>query len=157
MSTFVTLLFLFCFVGLPVWHVLRKRNLKTDMLAAAGLQDGQGYTFFFGDSGIVLNPATKCVTVAEKWRMKTYPFSDIRSWKASKVHAGPTHVTAFGGASGAAQNVGNALRAKAHADSLSHFVLVVKDIDAPEWKIRMIREKDQARWMEILQQEINEA
>ncbi|WP_322056224.1 DUF4755 domain-containing protein [Paraburkholderia sp. J63] len=126
------------------------------MLQAAGLADGQGYAFFYGQSGIALNPLTRTVVVASKWRVKHYPFSDIRSWAASKVDAGQPHMTAFGGVSGALQNTGNAMLAKAKADAASGFFVTVKDIDDPKWHVQMIKERDQARWMEIFRQEINE-
>lgn len=46
--------------------------------------------------------------------------------------------------------------AKAKADAASGFFVTVKDIDDPRWHLQMIKERDQARWMEIFRQEINE-
>lgn len=112
------------------------------MLSAVNLREGHGYAFFAAGSGIALNPTTKQVVVAERWRMKTYRLEESRSWKANKVHTGPTHMAAFGGVAGTTQNVNNMLLAKARVYELSNFTLVVKDVDNPAWRIRMVSEKD---------------
>jgi hypothetical protein len=46
--------------------------------------------------------------------------------------------------------------AKIDAAARSGFFVEVRDIDHPRWRIAMKDEAQQARWMEILRQEIKE-
>ena len=50
----------------------------------------------------------------------------------------------------------NARAAKQASANTGLFVLV-KDVENPRWRIAMKDEGTQARWMEILRQEVNEA
>ncbi|PFH19037.1 DUF4755 domain-containing protein [Burkholderia sp. JKS000303] len=154
---FLFIIFLLIVVGMLVWGSAKKKELKQQVRQAIALSEGDGYSFFHGHSGIAINTKTKHIAVAEKWKVKAYPYSDVRSWEASKVHAGQTRMTAFGGATGALENVGNHHLAKLKADAMSGFFVRVADIENTEWHIQMVSEKEQARWMEIFRQHINEA
>lgn len=156
MGTFIFLLFVVAFVVLPIWVLWKKRELRRQVLVAAGLSEGEDYAYFNGQSAIALNRLNGTITVAEKWSFKTYRFEQIRGWRATKVNGGHAHMTAFGGVGGTMQNAGNALLAKAKADALTGFFVEARDVDHPLWQVQMMKERDQARWMEILQQEINE-
>jgi hypothetical protein len=45
---------------------------------------------------------------------------------------------------------------KRDAAANTGFFVTVRDVDNPKWRIEMRDEATQARWMEILRQEINE-
>jgi hypothetical protein len=127
--------------------------IHTKMLAAAGVAAGTGYDYGQWDSGIAINTTAKTLTMrlGEKW--KTYPFSDIREWRASKHTA--SQVVA-GNVTGALAALGPNIRASQDADAATGLFVTVRDIDNPQWRIAMHSEAMQARWMEILRQSINE-
>ena len=132
----------------------RWARVHADMLAAAGVGP---VDFHHGedDSGIALNRSARTVTLLDAGHWKTYPFDDVRGWKAYLVR--PGQVGAMGG------NLGSAVAAmsaeanmKRDAKAGTGLFVEVRDIDRARWRVAMNDERTQARWMEILRQEINE-
>ena len=132
----------------------RWARVHADMLAAAGVGPGD---FHHGedDSGIALNRSARTVTLLDAGQWKTYPFDDVRGWKAYLVR--PGQVGAMGG------NLGSAVAAmsaeanmKRDAKAGTGLFVEVRDIERARWRVAMKDERMQARWMEILRQEINE-
>lgn len=144
-------------MGLSIWEVRRGRAkfaaIHAKMLAAAGVAAGAGCDYSQMDSGIAINRSAKTLTMrsAEKW--KTYPFTDVRGWRSSKHTSGQVIA---GNVAGAMAALGPNIRASNEADAATGFFVTVRDIDSPVWRIGMHDEAMQARWMEILQQAINE-
>lgn len=127
--------------------------IQSKMLSAAGVEPGTGFDHAELDSGIAVNRAAKTLTlrIGEKW--KTYPYTDVRGWKASKHSAGQVIA---GNVAGAMAALGPNIRASREADAATGLFVTVRDINNPQWRISMHDEAMQARWMEILQQAINE-
>lgn len=124
------------------------------MLASAGVAPGAGYEHALGDTAIAINTKARTLSlrVGEKW--KTYPFADIREWRVSKHTAGQV---VAGNVTGAMAALGPNIRASRDADAATGLFVTVRDIDNPQWRIAMYDVATQAKWMEILQQSVNEA
>ncbi|MBJ6985633.1 hypothetical protein JGR68_01265 [Luteimonas sp. MC1750] len=79
----------------------------------------------------------------------------MRSWESNlqtggmAVHGGSS---LSGASSVGAANLGRSI-ANRRASGL--FVLT-RDVDNPRWRIEMLGKREQSKWMEILQQSINE-
>ena len=132
----------------------RWARVHADMLAAAGVgpvdfQHGED------DSGIALNRSARTVTLLDAGHWKTYPFDEVRGWKAYLVR--PGQVGAIGGNLGSAvAAMGAEANMKRDAKAGTGLFVEVRDIDRARWRVAMKDERTQARWMEILRQEINE-
>ena len=125
------------------------------MLAEAGVPAGGGYEHAEEDSGIALNRQARTVTLSQAGRWKTYPFSEVRGWKTYLVRPGQPGGVGGNLASNVA-SIGAEIRAKQEAAADTGLFVEVRDVDRPKWRVAMKSEVQQARWMEILQQEINE-
>ena len=142
------------FVGL-YYLVISSRFLSTskrsEILKAAGVERYQHLT---SEDGIGLNERDKTITLINRKNFKTYPFDDVRKWETISAKSGKMvgvgSMTALIGAAEA-----NSL-AKHQARKSSGLFVTVRDIDDPVWHINIIDEREQARWMEILNQFINE-
>ena len=145
-------------LALMIWagqaRKARWARARADMLEAAGVGPGD---FHHGedDSGIALNRSARAVTLLDAGQWKTYPFDDVRGWKA--YLARPGQVGAIGG------NLGSAVAAmsaeanmKRDAAADTGLFVEVRDIERPRWRVAMKDERTQARWVELLRQEINE-
>lgn len=137
-------------------RVLAKRSaIQSAMLNAAGVTPNTGFNHAEEDSGIALNREARTLTLLSDGKWKTYPFSDIREWKTNLTT--PDRVFAVGGnAVQMGTIVGANITANERAALATGLFVTVKDIEFPKWRIAMANETTQARWMEILRQEINE-
>lgn len=145
-------------VGLLIWFVLHRAGSRekahAEMLAAAGVQPGSGADHAEAGTGIAINKAAQTLTLLIGGFHKTYAFTEVREWETRKERAG--QVVAMGVAGGLAAAGANA-RASRDAEANTGLFVVVKDVGNPKWRIAMKDESQQARWMEILRQAINES
>lgn len=139
-------------LGLILWGIvgLARRNTSK-----SGFGEGYKYSFSYGKTGIAVCPEKRLVKLREKSLVKEYPFEMIRSWE-SNIQTGGMAV--HGGSSfTGATNVGAANLGRSIANRrASGFFVYTKDIDNTTWRVEMFEKKEQAKWMEILQQCINE-
>ena len=112
----------------------------------------KGYKYSFSNSGtgIAISPERKIVKLKLKNNVKEYPFSDVRKWETNISSGG--HIMG-----GGTQVLGHNIRTNRKNKVESGLFIKVKDIDNPEWRIAMMNKKEQNRWMEILQQTMNES
>ena len=159
-SKIMALIFMAVGFGPLFMQVRRNRGIRSksnaahaEMLASAGVAPGIGCEHVLTDSGIAINRQARTLSLrlGEKW--KTYPFADFRDWRASKHTAGQV---VAGNVTGAMAALGPNIRASRDADAATGLFVTVRDIDNPQWRIAMYDPAKQARWMEILQQAINE-
>ncbi|MBB1471705.1 MULTISPECIES: DUF4755 domain-containing protein [unclassified Luteimonas] len=139
-------------LGLLLWGIVglaRKNSSKPSF------GEGFKYSFSYGRTGIAVCPEKRLVKLREKSLIKEYPFEMIRSWE-SNIQSGGMAV--HGGSSLAgASNVGAANLGRSIANRrASGFFVYTKDIDNTTWRVEMFQKKEQAKWMEILQQCVNE-
>jgi hypothetical protein len=133
----------------------RWARVHADMIAAAGIGPGD-FQHAEDDSGIALNREARALTLLDAGQWKTYPFDDVRGWKAYLIKPGQAGMV--GG------NLGSAVAAmsaeanmKRDAKAGTGLFVEVRDVERARWRVAMKDERAQARWMEILRQEINEA
>ena len=137
--------------ALTLFMVRRRDNRDAGyraMTEAVGYNGQNGYEHREEASGIVLNREKQVLGLWEGRTWKAYAFEAVREWQTSKETPG---VIVGGGLAGLGAALGAAQQAKAH----SGLFVSVRDVDHPVWRIGMQSAKDQARWMEILRQEIN--
>ncbi len=156
-GAFVVLVVGFLPLGLMFWaqqaRKARWARVHAGMLAELGIGPGD-YEHCEDDSGIAVNRKARTVTLSVGGRWKTYPFSDVRGWSTNVAKAGAiiganlTMATAALGAN---------LEAEREAKARTGLFVEVRDVDRAKWRVAMKDERQQARWMEILQQEINES
>lgn len=119
---------------------------------------GQGFKYSFtgGRTGIAVSPERRVLKLKVKSKTKEYPFDQIRSWQTNLQTGG---MAVHGGSSlTGATNVGAANMGQLMANKRASGLFVyTKDIENTEWRIEILRKDEQAKWMEILQQCINEA
>lgn len=103
------------------------------------------YSEYQNGTGIAI---TNCrhVVLCSGDTCKAYTFNQIRDWTKSIETA--TYVSGMG--------VAAAARADMLARAGTGLFISVKDIDYPEWHIKIRDKKMLARWFEILQQELND-
>ncbi len=131
----------------------RWRREHGQMLAAAGVAPG-GLEHGEDDSGIAVDPAARTVTLLHAGRWKSYPFADVRRWETSSVRAG---MIVGGNLASATAALGANLAAERDAKARTGLFVEVRDVDRPRWRVAMRNEAMQARWREILDQQINES
>jgi Domain of unknown function (DUF4755) len=142
-------------------YLRRKRErercavIRSNVLANAGLAVDSQWIHMENDSGIAINSAARTLTLAAGGNIKTYALSDIREWSSNLATAGQMNVGGAGFAGALSAGAAN-IAAGARADAATGFFVTVRDIQHPAWRIQMTRAPDQARWMEILEQAINE-
>lgn len=141
--------------ALAAWEFFRIKRSSGTQAALLGLlemQDGQGRIHVSGGSGIALNPATKRIALYAGGGGKAYAYDEVRGWETVKQQAGQMFASGVaGGIAAAGHNIGQSMAAA----KATGFFVTVRDIDFPKWRAEMPSESDQARWMEILRQEIN--
>lgn len=159
-SMFVALIFMAVGFGPLVVQIRRSRSNRAKakaahaaMLASAGVAPGAGFDHAEAGSGVAVSRSARTLSLrlGETW--KTYPFTDVRGWETNKEQAGQVIA---GNVSGAMAALGPNLRASQEAAAATGLFVTVRDIDNPKWRIAMSNTQTQARWMEILQQAINE-
>ena len=133
----------------------RWEALHSQMLAAAGVAKGSIHEHSEAGSAIAVNPQARTVTLMAGDVWKTYAFADVRGWSSNLARAGRYLVggSALGGAAALSANAS----ARREAAALSGLFVEVRDIGQPKWRVAMADAQIQARWMEILRQEINES
>lgn len=134
----------------------RRASAHVEMLAAAGVASNAGWDHAEQDSGVAVNMAARTLTLLSNGKRKTYPFSDVREWSSNLATA--SQVVPIGGGFAGAFAMGSAnVAAGLRAASATGFFVTVRDMENPKWRIEMSSESVQARWMEILEQAINES
>lgn len=112
------------------------------------------YSHFENDTAVAIDPGAGTLTLKVKSSIKTYPFADIREWTSAQGQAA-TFIPMGGLANGVAAGAA-AMGAAANAAAMTGFFVKVRDVEHPEWRVSMFKKSDRNRWIEILQQEINE-
>lgn len=144
-------------LGLLIWFVFNRATKReaahAAMLNEAGVQPSSGCDHTEKGAGIAINKQAKTLTMLINGFWKTYPYADVRGWETRKERAG--EVVGVGLAAGTAA-LGANVRAERAAAANTGLFVTVKDVENPKWRIEMRDDGIQARWMEILTQEINE-
>ena len=123
-------------------------NDKNKFLAEINASGTPKYQLYRNNSGIAVTTNGKII-LSTGARAKSYDFSSVRQWRTSLQAPG----MAFGGGlNGAMVNMVEMNRA---AQNTGLFLLV-KDIEDPEWHIKISDKKVLSKWYEILHQELNE-
>ena len=91
--------------------------------------------------------------LAGSW--KTYSFADVRKWRTTLVRPGQAGFVG-GNLGSAVAAMGAEANMRRDAKAETGLFVEVRDIERASWRVAMKDERTQARWMEILQQEINE-
>ena len=121
---------------------------KNKFLAEINATGSPKYQLYSNNSGIAITTNGKII-VSTGAKAKSYDFSSVREWRTSLQAPG----MAFGGGlNGAMVNMVEMNRA---AQNTGLFLLV-KDIEDPEWHIKIRNKKVLSKWYEILHQELNE-
>jgi len=141
-------------VPLALWglfSISAKNSLKAyNEVTADANTVGYQYSFYSNGTGIAVATDKKSLKLQVKGKTKEYPFEMIRSWETNIQTGGNVVGTGF------AVAANNMAAAKANIRNSGLFVYT-KDIDNVEWRIEMLKKVDQAKWMEILRQNINES
>lgn len=123
-------------------------NDKNKFLAEINATGSPKYQLYSNNSGIAITTNGKII-VSTGAKAKSYDFNAVREWRTSIQTQG---VVYGGGLQGAMANAAEASRA---AQNTGLFLLV-KDIEDPEWHIKIRNKKVLSKWYEILHQELNE-
>ncbi|MES2149871.1 MAG: DUF4755 domain-containing protein [Pseudomonadota bacterium] len=144
-------------VGLLTWFLIARatgrEKLHSAMLGALGVQPGAGFDHSEGGTGIALNPKSRTLALLADGGYQSYDYERVREWASNEQKAG--QVVGFGLA-GAASATGANIRAAREAAANTGLFVTVKDLGRPQWRVAMKDKAMRARWMELLQQEINE-
>lgn len=143
-------------LALIVWGIIARSKSSTNTSTAEGFGSGFTYAFESNKTGIALSTDRKIVKLKDLKLTKEYPFSDIREWKTN-IASGGEIFFAGGSFSAGMAALGENRRNRKRNIADSGFFITVRDIDNPVWRIEMLDEKSQQRWMEIMRQCINEA
>ena len=120
------------------------------ILAESGIPAGQGLDHCEDGTGIAIDrPFGRLVLIGPEGH-KSYPYAEVREWSAREERPG------FVPNMGSAQAIGMAARAEMDAKKATGLFVKVADIERPLWRVAMKDASTRARWMEILQQAINE-
>lgn len=124
------------------------------MLKAAGVARGSGVDHSEAETGIAINKTAQTLTLLKDGSHKTYLYTDVRKWESRKER--PGQFVGGGNLSSIAMVMTAEANAKREASANTGLFVTVRDVDNPVWRIAMKDEGQQARWMEILEQELNE-
>lgn len=154
---FMSLVVAFAPLAMVMWLAMKLASNRAAghaaALQAAGVEKGAGFDHTEGSSGIAINKEDKTLTLHLDGRWKTYPYADVRNWECVKERAGEmVGVGLHAGVAAAGVNY----RAHRAAAANTGFFVTVRDVENPIWRIEMSSSGTQARWMEILRQDINE-
>ena len=143
---------------LLIWYLGKRASNRqaahAAMLQSVGVAQGTGCDHAEGDSGIAINKQANTLTMRVGGHTKTYAFDDVRTWEWVKERAG--EVVGTGNFMGNTAAAGANWRAAKAAAANTGFFVTVRDVDNPRWRIEMKDTGTQARWMELLRQELNE-
>lgn len=121
--------------------------------AAKQFAQGAAYVYLHAGTGIAVDAERQIVRLKGNRAVKEYPFSDVRGWETNLLSGGElignNVATAYGG-------IFHNIRIQKENKKGSGLFIDVADIGCPRWRIEMLRPDVQRRWMEILQQTINE-
>ncbi|MES2316210.1 MAG: DUF4755 domain-containing protein [Pseudomonadota bacterium] len=134
-------------------RAMRREKLHAAMLSALGIAPGQGLDHSENGTGIALDPKAKILALLGRGGYQVYAYDKIREWASNEERASGVVGAGLIGAVGAA---GNNIRAAREAEANTGLFVTVKDLDNPQWRVAMKDRTMRARWMELLQQEINE-
>lgn len=145
--------------ALLAWFLVNRTNgrnaLRDGVLREAGIEPGRGFDHEEGGSGIALNPAAKTMSLWADGFAKRYDYAEVREWAAQFEKAG--EIVALGGGLAAGMGAAGAnSRARRAAQANTGLFVTVRDVEHPKWRVAMRDQSTQARWMEILRQEVNE-
>ena len=115
--------------------------------------DALRFKHFYAKTGIAVDTEKREVHLKDKAHYKVYRFDEIRSWEANTQSGGMI----YGG--GVNAFVANLENQRINRENTGLFIKV-KDVDYPQWKIEFPKAKakqELTRWMEILQQTLNES
>ena len=113
------------------------------------IPDGYKYGFQSEGTAIAACPERRVLKLTDGKKQREYVFSDVRSWDTNRETGG--HFISGGMAA-----LGHNIRTNRENKRNSGLFVHVRDIDNPVWRINMLQEKDQPRWMEILRQTLND-
>lgn len=136
----------------PIVFFFLRALIKSDIskfLAEISLSGPPKYQQYSNNSGVAIASNGRIILSAGA-NTKSYDFGAVRSWRTSLQAPG----MAFGG--GLNGVMVNAVEAQRAAQNTGLFLLV-KDIEDPEWHIKISNKKILSKWFEILQQELNES
>lgn len=144
-------------VALFAWYCIARaigrEKLHAAMLGALGIVAGQGLDHSEEGTGIALDRKSKTLGLLCDGGYQLYPFDKIREWVSNEERASGVVGVGVQGAIGAA---GMNIRAAREAAANTGLFVKVMDVGRPSWRVAMKDKAMRARWMEILQQEINE-
>lgn len=136
---------IFVFVGLLLFR------------GAAGKAFGEGFRYHFtkAGTGIAISPERKVLRLQEGSLTKEYAFSDVRSWEGHLLSGGMSTGAGTGFSGASASGAANLAQHRANTRASGLFVSV-RDIDHAIWRIAVLDRREQAKWIEILRQCIQE-
>lgn len=157
----VTLLHILAALGPGVAAIVAGRRIQSGrrarhakIMREAGVALGQGLDHEELGTGIGLNPRARTVTMWMGDLCRTYAYDELREWRASKVRSAGGAV-GYGLAGTVAAGAAN-IDAGRKADAATGFFVYTRDLQHAMWRISMHSEQDQARWMEIFRQHLND-
>ena len=106
------------------------------------------YQLYRNNSGIAVTSNGKII-LSTGASTKSYDFSAVRQWRTSLETPGMTY------GAGLSVALVNAVERSRAAQNTGLFLLV-KDVQNPEWHIKITDKKILSQWYEILHQELNE-
>lgn len=149
--------------GPLVFTIRRYRSIKSkwtgaysEMLRVLATGGSIDYQHWQPNSGIAINRKTKMVGLCQTGVWIVYHYSSVRSWERVSATAGRTPAYT-GSLVGQAAALSDAVGAARRAAGESGLFVEVADVDHPRWHIMMSDPNVQAKWMEILRQEVNES
>lgn len=144
-------------VAVFAWfHIARafgREKLHAAMLGGLGIVAGQGLDHSEDGTGIALNPKTMTLGLLGEGGYQFYGYDKIREWASNEERAGGVVGV---GVQGSVAAAGANIRAAREAKANTGLFVTVKDVGRPSWRVAMADKATRARWMEILQQELNE-
>ncbi len=136
----------------------KEKQAEEDFLSVPIVAEAE-YKHVFSNTAIALNTKQRKVILASGEAMKSYDFSQIKSWKYEMYESGPTLGT---GADGLSQAIRVAAEGMKYNNANSGIFIQVKDIEFPEWRIafnfadtKKPARKEMLKWMEIFDQFVN--
>lgn len=150
------------FMGLGTWLIwsgikkMKNESASTDEWLSLIANTQYQYTNKSDYSGIAIDTKERVLHLRHPNLFKSYPFSEIRSWRYNLSTGG--HIRTYGnvGLQAGMQAVGENIRVERENKKASGFFVTVRDIDNPEWRTGMSSEKEMKRWMEIFAQFVGE-
>jgi hypothetical protein len=134
---------------------IKRQEFHARLLQEVGIQAGAGLDHCEGGDGIAIDPKGKRLVLYNGKRWKAYPYEDVRGWEDIHETAGQIVGAGLGVSGGLAAGASN-LGAAQRAAKATGFFVTVRDTQTPKWRITMANAQQRSRWMEIMQQELNE-